>query len=99
MISISGGLQPRWRDDGKELFYYSLDNKLMSVDVNTNANNFEAGTPKVLFEARLVPGQPTGAGAYSVTRDGQRFLTNLLAEDSSPSPAVVVQNWTASLRK
>src|SRR5690349_19622279 len=44
---------------------YSLDNKLMSVDVNTNANNFEAGTPKVLFEARLVPGQPTGAGAYS----------------------------------
>jgi len=98
MVSVNGGLQPRWSKDGKELFYYALNGNIMAVAVKTNANNFEASSPTVLFEARIALGPPTSGAAYSVTHDAQRFLLNV-AEGSSPSPAVVVQNWTASLQK
>jgi len=99
MVSINGGLLPQWRTDGKELFYYGIDGKLMAVAVKANGSNFEAGSPNPLFDVRLIQGAPTGAAAYAVTHDGKRFLINVLAEESSPSPAVVVQNWTASLKK
>jgi serine/threonine protein kinase/Tol biopolymer transport system component len=98
MISRDGGIQPRWRHDGRELFYYS-DGKVMAVEVKTDGNNFEAGNPHALFETRLISGPPTGGGGYAVSRDGQRFLLNMLAEETSPAPAIVVENWTASLKK
>jgi serine/threonine protein kinase len=98
MISTNGGWQPRWRADGKELFYYSLDNKLMSVEVKTNGNNLEASNPTSLFAERVVIGPPSSAASYAVNHDGQRFLMNSLPEESSPVPAIVVQNWTAALR-
>jgi Tol biopolymer transport system component len=97
MVSINGGRQPQWRYDGKELFYYGLDGKLMAVAVKTDGNNFEAGTPNGLFAARFVVGQPTFGASYSVTRDG-RFLVNL-PEELPATPAVIVQNWTATLKK
>jgi eukaryotic-like serine/threonine-protein kinase len=99
MISINGGLQPRWRQDGKELFYYGIDGKLMAVEVKANGNNFEAGSPSPLFEVRVLPGPPISGGSYAVSHNGQRFLMNIRVEASFPSPAVVVQNWTASLKK
>ena len=98
MVSINGGSMPRWRADGNELFYLAANNKLMAVPVKTNGNDFEAGNPQPLFDARIAPGV-TGATGYSVTRDGQRFLVNARTEESSASPAVVVQNWTALLKK
>jgi eukaryotic-like serine/threonine-protein kinase len=97
MVSIDGGRLPRWRDDGKELFYYGMNGKLMAVTVKTDGNNFEAGSPNALFAARFVLGPPTAAGSYSVTRDG-RFLINL-PEELPATPAVIVQNWTATLKK
>ena len=99
MISINGGSQPQWRQDGRELLYNGRDGKLMAVPVKANGNNFEAGSPSELFEVRPVGGAPTAGPPYAVSRDGQRFLINVVAEDSSPVPAVVVQNWTASLKK
>jgi eukaryotic-like serine/threonine-protein kinase len=99
MISRDGGIQPRWRHDGRELFYYSPDGKVMAVEVKTDGNNFEAGNPHALFETRLISGPPTGGGGYTVSRDGQRFLVNMLAEETSAAPAVVVENWTASVKK
>jgi hypothetical protein len=49
-VSNTGGNQPRWRGDGKELFYLSTDNKMMAVLVKTGSN-FDAGTPTALFQA------------------------------------------------
>jgi len=98
MVSINGGSMPRWRADGNELFYLAANNKLMAVPVKMNGNNFEAGTPQPLFDARITPAI-TGATGYSVTRNGQRFLVNVRMEESSASPAVVVQNWTGLLKK
>jgi eukaryotic-like serine/threonine-protein kinase len=99
MVSINGGFQPRWRPDGKELVYFGSDNKLMAVSVKTNGNHFEVGNPTPLFPLNLAVTGPIGGSAVNVTRDGRRFLINVLVEENSSSPAIVVQNWTASLKK
>src|SRR2546421_2637297 len=52
-VSSGGGDQPRWRGDGKELFYLSADHKLMAVEVNTEALTFEHRAPNALFIARV----------------------------------------------
>src|SRR5205807_8742277 len=49
-VSVGGGEQPRWRGDGRELFYLSSDSKMMAVPVTTGAN-FDASTPVALFQA------------------------------------------------
>jgi hypothetical protein len=86
-----GGVEARWRNDGKELFYLSLDGKVMSVDIKAT-NELEAGAPKMLFQAPMLQGQ------YCVTGDGKRFLIAEPVEGSS-KPLTVVQNWTAGLKK
>jgi hypothetical protein len=81
----------------KRIVYLGPDDKLMSVSVKVNGNEFEAGSPNPLFEVRVSFRGPNTT-AYSVTRDGQRFLMNLRSDESPSSPFVVVQNWTASLK-
>jgi len=100
-VSTGGGAQPQWRRDGKELFYLAPDRKLMAVEVNGAGPTFVPGVPKPLFEAHfstLFPGAP-GATYYAVTGDGQRFLVNTLAGDSTPVPFTIVLNWTAGLKR
>jgi eukaryotic-like serine/threonine-protein kinase len=100
-ISTGGGLQPRWRRNGKELFYVSPDWKLMAVEVTT-APKFEAGIPKVLFQTQMRPGGgSTNVFRYDVTPDGQRFLIDSESGsgDSDSIPVTVVLNWQASLKK
>src|SRR5437879_6973968 len=76
-ISISGGVQPRWRRDGKELFYVAPDGKLIAVAVKAGIN-FEAGAPEALFQTRIFGLGPSAlySQQYDVTGDGQRFLIN-----------------------
>jgi eukaryotic-like serine/threonine-protein kinase len=73
-ISSAGGEQPRWRGDGKELFFLSSDSKMMAAPIIT-APNFDAGSPVALFQT--TPRQPVSRNdqfVYDVSRDGQRFL-------------------------
>ena len=95
-ISNSGGDAPRWRHDGRELFYIAADNKLMAVEVNENSGTFEFGIPKPLFELRA---NLAVASPYDVAADGQRFLVAALDEQGGAPPATVVYNWTAGLRR
>ncbi len=71
-ISTDGGELPRWRGDGKELFFHFADS-FFAVDVKTDGPAFEAGIPKRLFDIPAVGASATH-GEYTVTRDGQRFL-------------------------
>ena len=99
-ISTGGGLLPMWRRDGKELFYLVPGlGRLMSVEVKT-APQFEAGAPRLLFQAPvgLTHGMEAGSH-YAVSADGQRFLLNLPIQDTTPSPITVVLNWPAGLKK
>jgi len=93
-VSKLGGGFPLWRRDGKELFYIA-GNKLMAVDVQTDAQSFVAGTPHPLFS---VPVGANGGRYYQVAADGQRFLV-VTPLDKPPPPITVVVNWEAALRK
>jgi len=105
-VSTSGGTQPRWRPDGKELFYVAPDAKLMAVPIRVaaDAHGLDVGVPVALFQTHLaVGGNIPSAGfqahaQYAVASDG-RFLMNVQAEDAVTTPIAIVQNWPAVLRK
>ena len=100
-VSTGGGSFPRWRRDGKELFYNS-GGKLMAVDVKASGSGFAAGVPKLLFEKSVSssPGLNVRmAGYFDVSGDGQRFLIPVQVEESLPEPITVVLNWTADLKR
>jgi len=97
-VSTGGGFQPRWRRDGKELFFSAPDRKLMAVDVQAGPGPFKAGVPRALFDAKL----DTGLGIrtlYYPSADGKRFFINTPVEESTAAPMHVVVNWTATIRK
>jgi eukaryotic-like serine/threonine-protein kinase len=98
-VSTAGGSQPRWRGDGKELFYLASDSKIMAVPI-TGGTNFDPGSPVPLFQA--IPremGATTELAEYDVTRDGQRFLVNTQVRDPETQPMSVILNWSAQLKK
>jgi eukaryotic-like serine/threonine-protein kinase len=92
-ISTSGGTQPSWRGDGRELYYLGLDGRLMAADI-TITPSFTAGVPRPLFQV-TGPAQ-LSRNTYVPSRDGQRFLVNALVEGARPE-IVVMTNWTAAI--
>ena len=98
-VSASGGQQPRWRGDGRELFYLSPDAVMMAVPVSLGAG-VDAGRPAALFQAH--PHQPILSAdlfTYDVTADGQRFLINTSTGQTATAPLSVQLNWALELKK
>ena len=97
-VSVNGGTQPRWRHDGRELFYVE-EFTLMAVSVSTE-QGFVLGQPQRLFESEDLPSNNFGRPEYDVSADGKRFLTTAPAEDeNAPPPAIrIVQNWYEEFR-
>ncbi|HYT32143.1 MAG TPA: hypothetical protein VEO37_06080, partial [Thermoanaerobaculia bacterium] len=91
-VSAAGGTNPRWRGDGKELFYLSLDNKIMAVPVET-APSFHAGAQAALFSVH-----PALGTAYDVSADGKRFLVNSLPADQGSPPLSLLVHWTGLVK-
>jgi serine/threonine protein kinase len=98
MISAGGGSQPRWRRDGKEIFYLSLERKLMAVEVKT-ARGLEAAIPKPLFQTRIQGSTLSPGSRYAASANGQRFLISSAPEELASAPITLVLNWTAGLKK
>ena len=96
-VSKTGGTHPRWRSDGKELYYVSADHQLMAAPVQTGGS-FTAGAPVALFEIGN-HGRRNNLYAYDVSADGQRFLVVRPEEDASTRPLTVLQNWTTLLKQ
>jgi Tol biopolymer transport system component len=98
-VSLGGGTTPRWRKDGRELFYASLANQsIMAVPIEPGAS-IRAGTPQRLFFLggdRATRPNPRNA-VYDVTPDGQRFLISAPAGEPVSSRITVMLNWTAGL--
>jgi eukaryotic-like serine/threonine-protein kinase len=92
LISKGGGTDPRWRGDGKELFYLASDGKLMAVDISAKPI-FKAGAPRPLFQL------PPGSIGSDVTADGRRFLVGVPVAQSASVPFTVVLNWQTTLKK
>ena len=99
-VSTTPGLRPRWRRDGKELYYLGLDNRLMAAEVKSTGQTFVVGAVRPLFETRPVLGAIIGASnSYEVTADGKRFLVNTIVGELTSSPITLVVNWDAELKK
>lgn len=99
-ISDRGGIQPRWRRDGKELYYLAPDGKLMTVDIRLRPQ-FQAGVPRVLFDPHPKGNRASGDFVYDAAPDGQRFLF-ITEEDETagPPPGItVVTNWLAGTKR
>jgi Tol biopolymer transport system component len=102
LVSVGGGSQPRWRADGRELYYYAPNRKLMAVEVNGEGPTFTVGIARPLFEIRVfgtVDQSFPGNGYYTTTRNGNRFLVPSLPETPERQQINVVLNWTADLKK
>ena len=98
-ISTNGGTFARWRDDGRELFYWGGGGRVgnvMRVDVKLDSSDFRVGVPELLFEPRFT-GVMDSRSNYAVTPDGERFLLRRPSLD--PPPVTVIVNWTAELEK
>jgi Tol biopolymer transport system component len=95
-VSKSGGQQPQWRRDGRELFYIAPDKKLTAVAVQTGSS-FSLGETRGLIDTRISSWERVGYGQYAVTADGQRFLINTAADTTLP--VTLVLNWTVALKK
>jgi hypothetical protein len=91
-VSTEGGIQPRWRRDGKELYYLSLDLRLMAVEIKSSGEILEPGVPALLFEPHPLP------TFFDAAADGQRFLVMSSGVEQSP-PITLVQNWAPALKK
>jgi Tol biopolymer transport system component len=98
-VSSAGGSEPRWRRDGKELFYLAPDGSLMAVEVKEGPT-FEAGAAKPLFQTRRREHvSSSDMFSYDVSADGQRFLVNADIGEVTSLPLMVVLNWTAALKR
>lgn len=92
-VSSNGGWYPKWRIDGRELFYQVVDQSIMAATVRATPESFETDPPHELF--RIGP-----EAYYDVTADGQRFLLLSPTTTTTPaSPLTVVLNWQADLKK
>jgi Tol biopolymer transport system component len=91
-VSSTFGSHPRWRRDGKEL-YYAADTGVLAVPIEVKGTSIEAGTPQLLFSVILKSFK--NRPPYDVSPDGQRFLLNI--QDSYERPAHVILDWTAAL--
>jgi hypothetical protein len=105
-VSTSGGTQPRWRRDGRELFYLLSSaggiDTAMAVAVESTGTGLRFGIPKNLFDMGRAPSaHAVSAYSYAVTSDGQRFLVARLPGETGSSaferPVAVVINWDAGL--
>jgi Tol biopolymer transport system component len=93
-LSPEGGGQPKWRADGRELFFFALDGTMMSASVQPNG---EIGTARALFRLPLQPN--AFLDEYTVTPDGQRFLIITPVGSDRTARMALISDWTALVRK
>jgi eukaryotic-like serine/threonine-protein kinase len=93
-ISREGGRTPQWRDDGRELFFLTLEGKLMAAGIET-AKALQPTVPQPLFHTGFVALQNFG---YAPAKGGQRFLISV-TDPPGAAPITVVMNWPATLHK
>ena len=96
LVSTQGGMQPRWRADGRELFYVQLDGSLLRVALEAGASLREAA-PQPLFKTPIPPVLNPYRMDYVVAEDGQRFLMKVPLNSVDPAITVFV-NWPALLK-
>jgi Tol biopolymer transport system component len=94
-VSTKGGFDPRWRADGRELFFVSPDGMMMAADVSPAGQTASA---RELFRTSIEPTSAPYLSDYVVTKDGRRFLIKVTTEPGGAGPITVTLNWQERLR-
>jgi eukaryotic-like serine/threonine-protein kinase len=99
LVSTSGGWDPLWSHDGRELFYRN-GNSVIAVDVQTEPT-FKAGKPKLLFQGANFSG---GGHRWDLSPDSKRFLMlkepqSTPSAGGSPRKINIVLNWLEELKQ
>jgi Tol biopolymer transport system component len=103
-VSNDRGVEPKWRADGRELFYLTPDGRMMSVSLQQTDGGLAVGAPEQLFDSQTAFNAPAAGGlssrsGYDVTADGQRFLVIVTRPDVSVQSTYVIVNWPALLTR
>ena len=97
-VSVNGGVQPRWRRDGKEIFYLAPDGTMMAVAVRSSgSSSIEFGVPQPLFRTRL-PEPSAYVEQFDVSADGQRFIVITPPDNAEAQRMNLLLNWTARMK-
>jgi Tol biopolymer transport system component len=91
----AGGRSPRWRRDGKEIFYLSPTNQMMAAEVEEKGNSLVVRAAQALFRCTPVPSIPSSS-PYDVSPDGKKLVINSYGDDNTP--LILLVNWTANLK-
>ncbi len=97
-VSSFGGRMPRWRRNGRELYFVAEDDTLMAAEVEASQNKFDVKNVRPLFRVNLAPEARESSGSFDVTADGTRFIINASSDEAQP-PITLVLNWPAELKK
>jgi Tol biopolymer transport system component len=95
-VSVSGGGQPKWRGDGREIFFTTPANRLLAVEVRAAGERLDVSLPTELFEIQGLQG--SGFDDYAPSGDGQRFLVKVPLEQDRKPLLHVVTNWVSLVR-
>jgi hypothetical protein len=98
-MSADGGFTPRWRADGKELYFWDANSYLVAVPVQANGRAFETGRPQKLFQRVVNASAGGGRRYYDVAAAGDLFYLNVPIDVAGQTQFVVVLNWDAELEK
>jgi hypothetical protein len=95
-VSSGGGIHPRWRRDGRELYFLGPGDEMMAVEISNSAGMIVAATPRKLFTVPLNDISGSYVSPYDVSADGQRFLLNV---PDRPEPLFFLQGLGALARQ
>jgi Tol biopolymer transport system component len=96
-ISNRGGWEPRWRRDGREIYYLSPERQLMAVELGLG-NDMRPGPPAALFGTRVAQAANVYRRNYDVSPDGRQFVINVLSDGTAPPAITIVLNWHAGMQ-
>ena len=92
-VSVSGGFDPRWRGDGRELFFMGTDGWLHAVEVQGD-RPLRPATPRKLFRVGVQDPRPPYASIFDVTKNGAQFLINVPLRTPGAGPITLTLDWT-----
>jgi len=99
-VSTAGGVTPRWRRDGKELYYVAPDKNLMASELKESAGSLQVVSTRPLFEVpQVLYLTAAGVSQYDVTRDGKLFAVDSVNTEASSTPLSLLLNYPAELKK
>jgi len=94
-VSTTGGTRPRWRNDGRELFYMDFDGTIKSAEISMKESTIEIGSVRPLFNTKA----NIRFGTYDITPDGQLFVVNSVIESYEDELITLILNWNSDVRK